>query len=491
VSGESYAGIEVPEGEPGALNDAAGQFGAIASSLSGVASDLRGLPAAMTWSGPASVSYAGACLTNSGAVDTAVDAFGQAEHAARAYAGKLKDAKQRAREAIRDARDAQQRIDQAQRDSGAAQDRRIAAANAEAFAAKQVSIALATATPARAAEADQLQAPADGAAAADDEARARRELARAQDDLERAKKRGREAMEDARDAARAAASAFGGASASSPAYAAAGAPAAGHPGAGGGSWWNTTNEGSKFFDEDAFLAQLVFFHPKNDAVGRYKWWGDRALDAGAGYGKDALLAYGFKVRSGAISTMDEWALSASRTFVAGPSGIAVVNRLTATRTPVTVIDADTWVKGSKLMKGSRAIPFVGGAIAIGSAGWDQYREDASNPNLTQTDRVGRAAGVGVYVGGASIAGAAIGTAIFPGVGTGVGLVIGAGAGLAAGAVAASITPAKEFMADVGSTVANGAVDGYHTVVDTAGDVKDKLSDGLDSVKDHIPDLNPF
>ena len=35
------------------------------------------------------------------------------------------------------------------------------------------------------------------------------------------------------------------------------------------------------------------------------------------------------------------------------------------------------------------------------------------------------------------------------------------------------------------------MDGYNTVVDTAGDVKDKIGDGLDSVKDHIPDLNPF
>jgi len=148
-------------------------------------------------------------------------------------------------------------------------------------------------------------------------------------------------------------------------------------------------------------------------------------------------------------------------------------------------------QGSKLMKGGKVIPFVGGALAIGSAGWDQWREDSSNPNLTTTDRVGRSAGVGVYVGGASIAGAAIGTMIFPGVGTGAGLVIGAAGGLVVGAVAASITPAKEFMADVGSTVANGAVDGYNTVVDTAGDVKDKIGDGLDSVKDHIPDLNPF
>ena len=190
MSADAFAGIEVPEGEPGALNDAAGQFGSIASSLSGVAADLRGLPASMTWSGPASVSYAGACLTNSGAVDSAVDAFGQAEHAARAYAGKLKDAKQRAREAIRDARDAQHRIDQAERDISARQDRGSRPPTPRRSPPSRSRSRSPPPPPHPGAEAAQAQAQSDGAAAADDEARARRELARAQDDLERAKKRG-------------------------------------------------------------------------------------------------------------------------------------------------------------------------------------------------------------------------------------------------------------------------------------------------------------
>lgn len=251
------------------------------------------------------------------------------------------------------------------------------------------------------------------------------------------------------------------------------------------SWWNTTNEGQKWFNEDAFLAQLVFFHPKNDAIGRYKWFGDRGVDAASDWGSGALVAYGLRARNAAISTGYAWSVSAGRTFVAGRGGIAVVDHFSATRSPVTVIDAERWAAAGKWAKAGKAVPFVGGAVSIGSAGWDQYREDASNPNLTQTDRVGRAAGVGVYVGGASIAGAAIGTAIFPGVGTGVGLLIGAGAGLAAGAVAASIEPAKEFMADVGSTVANGVSDGYEATSDFVGDVGDKLSD-ID-----LPDLNPF
>ncbi len=333
------------------------------------------------------------------------------------------------------------------------------------------------------------QAQSDQTTAAGDEAAARRELARAQDDLKAAQKRGHEAMDDARDAAQTAASAFSSASASSPAYAAAGAPAAGK--GGGVNWWDTTNEGSKVFDEDTFLAQLLFFHPKNDAVGRYKWWGDRALDVGFDYGADAVTAYGFRVSDSAFSTMRVWDVAASRTFVSGPNGISVVDALSASSRDVTVIDADTLARSATILKGGKVIPIVGGAVAIAGAGWDQWREDSSNPNLTTTDRVGRSAGVGVYVGGASIAGAAIGTMIFPGVGTGAGLVIGATAGLVAGAVASSITPVKEAMASAGQWTANTAVDGYNTAKDWTGDRIDDIGDGIKDVTSHIPDLNPF
>ena len=246
-STESFAGITVPEGEPAALSDAAGEFGSIAGSLSGAAAELRGMPATMpSWSGPASVSYAGACLTNGTACDAAVEALGLAEQAARTYSVKLEAAQERVRRAIDDARDAQRRIDQAEQEIAAAQQRQAAAAIAAASAARQVSVSLATGLPDAGAEAMRSQAEAERAAAADDEARARRELERARDDLERAQRRGHEAMDDARDAARAAAAAFGAAAGASPVYVMAGGPAAG-PGPGGSSapwFWNTTNEGA-------------------------------------------------------------------------------------------------------------------------------------------------------------------------------------------------------------------------------------------------------
>ncbi len=43
----SYAGITVPEGEPGALRAAASQFGTVAGTLSGISGELRGMPGTM------------------------------------------------------------------------------------------------------------------------------------------------------------------------------------------------------------------------------------------------------------------------------------------------------------------------------------------------------------------------------------------------------------------------------------------------------------
>ena len=39
---ESFAGITVPEGEPGGLEDAAGRFQSLGHALSGVSSEMRG-----------------------------------------------------------------------------------------------------------------------------------------------------------------------------------------------------------------------------------------------------------------------------------------------------------------------------------------------------------------------------------------------------------------------------------------------------------------
>jgi hypothetical protein len=488
---ESFAGITVPEGEPGGLLDAAEGFSNAAAALSGIAGEVRGMPGSLTsWAGPASVSFAGTCLTNSTACDTAVQAFGDAEHAARTYAAKLKSARERAKHAIADARDAQHRIDQAERDIADAVNRRIAAEYAAASASRDIALATGTGVPNPGAESARSQAESEVGAAADDEAAARRRLADAKHDLEAAQRRGHEAMDDARDAGRAAAAAFAAAAGVSPAYAwFGGAPvAARHGGAPG--FWDTKNEGWQWWDEDQFLAQLLFFHPKNDEVGRYKWWGDQVVGNGLQWGSGALISAGQRLRGAAIQDVPWAELRYGRQFVAGPGGSVLVEALTLRQGTTTVIDADMLAKAGKFGHAGKALPIIGGAAAIASAGWDQWREDSKNPNLSTTDRVGRAAGVGTYVGGASIAGAAIGTALFPGVGTVAGLAIGAGAGLAAGAVASSITPVKEAMADAGQWTANAVVDAGKGIASGASWVKDHAPH-IDLPDIKVPDLNPF
>jgi hypothetical protein len=125
------------------------------------------------------------------------------------------------------------------------------------------------------------------------------------------------------------------------------------------------------------------------------------------------------------------------------------------------------------------IPGVGGALVVGSAAWDQWREDAENPNLTTTDRVGRSVGVGAYVGTAAIIGGELGMMIpIPIGGPLAGAAVGALVGLGMGAAANAVTPVKHFFADAGQTVANGAVDTYNGI-----------KDGVKSITSHIPHIH--
>jgi len=205
---ESFAGITVPDGEPGALRSAAHAFAGAADSLAATASDLEGMPGMLaSWRGPASLIYADSCITNGTAAQNAVWACQIAAQAVLGYADALQDAKLQAREAIHDAKDATRRIKDAEDRIETAQ-AQIAEATMTLNAAEtDILVTGATGTPAPEAIArrDSALATIDGAAA--DERAARRDLEQARDDLERAKRRGERAEQDAKDAARSAASA--------------------------------------------------------------------------------------------------------------------------------------------------------------------------------------------------------------------------------------------------------------------------------------------
>src|SRR3712207_2386313 len=114
---ESYAGITVPEGEPEGLRTAASQLTGLAASLEGTGGELQSMPSGIpTWQGPASVAYAGTCMTQASTAQQAAIAMEHAALAARTYAEQLQDAQKDAREAIEDARDARRRIREARED---------------------------------------------------------------------------------------------------------------------------------------------------------------------------------------------------------------------------------------------------------------------------------------------------------------------------------------------------------------------------------------
>lgn len=66
---ESFAGITIPAGEPTGLRDSARSMRAAAAGLRDETGELEGMPTTLgSWQGPASGSYAVACLSQSEAL---------------------------------------------------------------------------------------------------------------------------------------------------------------------------------------------------------------------------------------------------------------------------------------------------------------------------------------------------------------------------------------------------------------------------------------
>ena len=506
---ESYAGITVPEGEPDGLRAAAGRFHGLSGSLEGTEAELNGMPAALSsWQGPASVLYANSCMNQAAGVRACVVALDGAAVAARTFAHALEDAQRDAREAIRDAKDAQHRIDAAEREIADAQGAQQAASQRADQAYHALAMSNVAGVPSPAAQADLDAASADGAAAADREAAARRDLERAQDDLDRAKRRGEQAEEGAKDAADAATRAFE--PVVPPPAPGAGPAATGIPGtptSTGGGWWSW----------DDFFSTLYPFHSKNDEFLQNKWFADQTVGVGTNLVQELAFA---AAGSAARYASTPWV----RTVVTQGSFLMTVNGRPAAWGAFTNINRSLVPPPPGVVSQANAAAQRmttiskyakrGGVVLAGiSGGIEQWHNDAGRTDLTTTDRVGRAAGVGTYMGGAALAGAAIGSVV-PGAGTVAGAVIGAGVGLAVGAAANAWQPGKEFAANAGQAVANGVVDTYDGAKDLVDSGLDHADQFLDSAGENIaegvtdfasdldkaadllpdvdmPDLNPF
>lgn len=129
---------------------------------------------------------------------------------------------------------------------------------------------------------------------------------------------------------------------------------------------------------------------------------------------------------------------------------------------------------------------VGVGVTVASSAWEQWQEDADNPDLDTADRVDRAAtkGAGTAAGafagakGGAALGAAIGTAFGPGPGTAIGAVVG---GLAGGIIGG-------FAGGRAADWVNEKFGGIgHAVGDAGGAVWKSAGDAADAVGDSVSD----
>ena len=208
---ETYAGIIVPEGDPGALRDSARRLGEAGSQLRDTAGELQGMPTMLgSWQGPASATYAGTCLSQSEAVSRAADGWILAAGVLGVFATELEDAREDARAAIREAEDTTARMKKAQTEIDRARDRLGEADLRAGAAALELSVGALAGAPNPGAHDALSRARDDGAAAERELGRWRREYDDAKDELERAQRRGEQAEQAATDAAQSAKAVFTG-----------------------------------------------------------------------------------------------------------------------------------------------------------------------------------------------------------------------------------------------------------------------------------------
>ena len=197
AGGESYGGITVPEGDPGALEASAGRLVATAGLLESVSASLRGVLGGMSWFGPASAAHAGMTSSQSLMATTGAGSLIQKAAVINDYALVLASAQRQAERAIERAKDADRRIKEAKADIEQAIDDQ-ASANARIIAAQAAQARFVTSVIDLAFGDAAAAAAADAAAA--EEADARRDLQAAEERERRARARLEEAEEDRREA---------------------------------------------------------------------------------------------------------------------------------------------------------------------------------------------------------------------------------------------------------------------------------------------------
>jgi len=207
--GESFAGITVPDGDPGALRDAASDLARVAGGLDDSASALRSMPGGLAWQGLAAGGFASSCVTSSSAAGQSANGVRMVAPALARCADDLEDARREARAAIVEAKEAKREIKAARAALAKAGGARREAEGRSVAAEIVLTTTGVFGAPSDAAAEAKRGADSDAAQAAGEEQRAGRALERAEEALERAQKKGNDAEQDARDGDRALAGVFG------------------------------------------------------------------------------------------------------------------------------------------------------------------------------------------------------------------------------------------------------------------------------------------
>jgi hypothetical protein len=206
---EAAFGIRVPDGDPGALEGAAGDLRSSSGAFERSAATLRDSSTAPWWTGTASLSFADRCVSHADAIAAGGEVMQMAAAIVNRLAAELQTAKKKTKAAVEDAKQADSRretaegeLRQAQTDAASARYRAMEIGRAAAVSA-------AAGNPDPGAEVARSQALADAYAADERAAAAERARERAVADLEEAQRAGNRAEREYEDAADAAAAKIG------------------------------------------------------------------------------------------------------------------------------------------------------------------------------------------------------------------------------------------------------------------------------------------
>jgi hypothetical protein len=206
---EAAFGIRVPDGDPGALEGAAGDLRGGSGAFERSAATLRDSSTAPWWTGTASLHFADRCVSHADAIAAGGEVMHMAAGIVDRLAAELQAAKRATKAALEDAKQADSRREAAERELQQAQSDASSARYRAMEIGRAAAVSAAAGNPDPGAEVARSQALAEAYAADERAAAAERARERAVADLEEAKRAGNRAEREYEEAADAAAGKIG------------------------------------------------------------------------------------------------------------------------------------------------------------------------------------------------------------------------------------------------------------------------------------------